>query len=118
MFLADPYELASVEHPLSYRVRAWLRTRKIEITEPRLQFQTYFALSLLDAAIGRLLTDFYRDYLVESVEYEAEGDLNPGVYPSLALGAGQRFASKGVYIVRPDPTEVDGLAAVSEWLVP
>ena len=116
--LAYPYEMPGSTHPLSYRVRAWMRTRGLEIDEPRLQFQTYYALSLLDASMGRLLNDFYRDYLVETIEHEADGDLNPGVFPSLSLGPGQRFASKGVRIVRVDPTAEGGLSSESEWIVP
>ncbi len=116
--LAYPYEMPGATHPLSYRVRAWMRTRGLEIDEPRLQFQTYFALSLLDAAMGRLLSDFYREYLIETVEHEADGDLNPGVFPSLSLGPGQRFASKGVRIVRVDPTAEEGISSESDWIVP
>lgn len=118
LLLADPYELPTVEHPLSYRVRAWMRSRGLDINEPRLQFQTYYALSLLEAALGRLIKDFYRDYLIESVEHEAEGDLNPGIFPALALGPGQRFAAKGIHVVRPDPSARDGITAVSDWIVP
>jgi ABC-type branched-subunit amino acid transport system substrate-binding protein len=116
--LAYPYEMPGVTHPLSYRVRAWMRTRGLEIDEPRLQFQTYFALSLLDAAMGRLLSDFHRDYLIETIEHEADGDLNPGVFPSLSLGPWQRFASKGVRIVRVDPTAEEGISGESDWIVP
>lgn len=116
--LADRYELASAVHPHAFRVRAWMRSRGLEINEPRLQFQAYYAMSLLDAALGRLINDFYRDYLVEAVESEAEGDLNTGVYPSLVLGPGQRFASKGLYIVRLDDAAPDGIAPVSEWIIP
>lgn len=116
--LAYPYELPGVPHPLSFRVRAWMRTRGLDINEPRLQFQTYYALSLLQAAMGRLLNDFYRDYLVEMVEQEADGDLNPGVFPSLSLGPGQRVASKGMRIIRIDPNAEGEISPLSDWIVP
>jgi mono/diheme cytochrome c family protein len=116
--LAYPYELPGVLHPLSFHVRAWMRTRRLDIDEPRLQFQTYYALSLLEAAMGRLLNDFYRDYLVEMIEQEADGDLNPGVFPSLSLGPGQRVASKGMRIIRIDPTAEGAISPLSDWIVP
>jgi len=118
VLLADPHELPGAVHPLAFRVRAWMRSRGLDINEPRLQFQTYYAASLLDAALSRLIADFYRDYLVEAVESEAEGDLNPGVYPSLVLGPGQRFASKGLFVVRVDETAPDGITAASDWITP
>ncbi len=61
---------------------------------------------------------FSRDYFVETLEREAERAANPGVFPRLGLGAGQRFASKGCYIVRPAAGAPGGLAAASDWIVP
>lgn len=118
VLLAHPHELPGVEHPLSYRVRAWMRTRKLDILEPRLQLQTYYALSLFDAGFGHLNTDFFRDYVIELIEHESEKDMNPGLFPTLTLGPGQRFASGGIYVVRLDPMAKDGVSAVSGWIVP
>ncbi|KAF2989854.1 hypothetical protein MJC1_02990 [Methylocystis sp. MJC1] len=118
LFFVDPYEVDTQSHPLSFRVRAWIDTRGVSITHPTLQFQTYYALSLLDAAIGRLKTDFFRDYLIENVEHEAEGDLNPGVFPRLSLGPGQRVASHGVYVVQMAREKVDRIEPVGDWIIP
>ena len=40
------------------------------------------------------------------------------VYPHLSLGPTQRFASRGAYIVRFAPGNIDTLIAQSEWIVP
>jgi cytochrome c553 len=40
------------------------------------------------------------------------------IYPALGLGPGQRFASKGAYIVRFDVADGNALVAESSWLVP
>ncbi len=41
------------------------------------------------------------------------------IYPRLGLGQGQRFASKGAYIVRySDNAGMPGLTAESDWIVP
>ena len=40
------------------------------------------------------------------------------VYPRLTLGPGQRFASRGAYIVKFASGESDQLVAESEWIVP
>lgn len=118
LFFVDPYEVDTQSHPLSFRVRAWIDTRAVSITNPTLQFQTYYALSLLDAGIMRLKTDFFRDYLIESVEHEAEGDLNPGVFPRLSLGPGQRVASHGVYVVHLAGDDVERAQPVGDWIIP
>ena len=66
----------------------------------------------------RLAGNFFSDYFVESVEQETESTANPGVFPHMSLGPGQRFASKGCYIVRPSGDVQGEFEAASEWLVP
>ncbi len=113
-----PYELPTRYHPRKFRVRAWMHSRRLKVTHPRLQYQTYYALTLVQYGLVHLLADFHRDYLIELIEHEAENRLNPGTHPSLALGPGQRLASKGAYIVALDATTKGGFKALSEWIVP
>jgi hypothetical protein len=113
-----PYELPTVYYPRVFRVRQWMNSRKLAISYPRLQFQTYYALTLLQSGLDQILDDYFRDYLIEAIEHEAESHLNNGTHPALALGPSQRFASKGAYVVRVDPTSPGGFQAVSEWIVP
>lgn len=113
-----PYEKPSGYHPRAYRIRAWMNTRGLEITRDHLQMQTYYALTQLQHTLAQLIDDFYRDYLIESIEREAEAELNPGTHPSLTLGPNQRFASKGAYIMKLTEDKHTGFQAVSDWLVP
>ncbi len=120
---AWPYEKPGVLHPREFDVRAWMGSRRIRISHPRLQFQTYFALTMIEHGLEHLLGDFDRDYLIELIEHEAEKNLNIGTHPSLALGPGQRFASKGAYVVRLSANAIEvaaekGVEPVSEWIIP
>lgn len=115
VLLTWPYALPGHEEPLIYRVRAWMRARRIERAHERLQLATWFALAVADHSLTHVVDNFSRDYFVESVEEETENALDPGLFPSLSLGPGQRFASKGCYIVR---LADGGVAAVSGWIVP
>lgn len=116
--LIYPYEKSTAYHPRRHRVRAWMRTQRLRVTHPRLQLQTYYAMTLMQYGIDHLASDFYRDYLIEFIEREAEANLNPGTHPSLSLGPGQRFASKGAYIIALTPDAADGYEAVSNWILP
>ena len=118
MLFSYPYALPTNSFPRAYRVQAWLSSRGIAVTSPRIQFDTYFVLEDLSAAVAHIIDNYSRDYLIEYIEHETENNLNAGVYPSLSLGPGQRFASKGAYVVRLDPNHVGGLAPVSGWIVP
>jgi cytochrome c553 len=108
------YSLPGHEEPLLYRVRGWMRARGVERSHERLQLDTWFALAVTDHSLMHIVDTFSRDFFVESVEEETEKALNPGVFPSLSLGPGQRFASKGSYVV-PLARPADG---ASEWIVP
>jgi hypothetical protein len=111
-----PYWPPPVPIYLSAHVRGWIAARGIALTNERVQFDSYFALDLLDYSLTHMRDNFSRDYLVETVEREAETADNPGIFPRLSLGPGQRFASKGGYIVRL--SDSGGVEPVSGWIVP
>lgn len=113
-----PYELPSVYNPHVFRVRQWMHSQHLEISDPNLQFQTYYALTITQFALDQILNDFYREYFIEKIEHLAENNLNIGPYPSLSLGPGQGFASKGAYIVQWKPLKKGNINPVSDWIVP
>jgi mono/diheme cytochrome c family protein len=115
-----PNEKPEGYHPRQYRVRAWMHSRGLEVSHSRIQLQTYYALTQMQYGVSHLISDFNRDYLIEFIEKEAEAELNPGTHPKLALGPGQRFASKGAYVMalETDSDGETGYKAVSDWIVP
>ncbi|MCK9606657.1 MAG: c-type cytochrome [Methylomonas sp.] len=118
LYFSYPYELPSAYHPHAFRVRAWMNTQQLPIDNPRLQFNTYYALNLLQFGLEHVVDHFSRDYLLEYIETEAENLLNPGTFPRLSLGPGQRFASKGAYIVQLDNDPDQPFHPVSSWITP
>ena len=94
-----------------------MRSRKLAISDARLQFDTYFALTLLQDGLDHVADVFSRDYLIESIEHVAENALNPGTYPRVGLGPGQRFASKGAYVVTLG-APAGTVTPLSDWIVP
>lgn len=113
-----PYEQPDGYHPRQYEVRAWMHSRRLKVDYPRLQLQTYYGLTLLQYGLMHAIGDFHRDYLVEIIEHEAENDLNPGTHPALALGPGQRIASKGAFVVSPAKDTDAGYRVISDWIIP
>ena len=49
-------------------------------------------------ALVHAVDRYSREYLIESIEHEIENQLNPGTFPCLSLGPGQRFAAQGARI--------------------
>lgn len=116
--LTWPYEGPDGYHPRQYEVRAWMHSRRLKVDHPRLQLQTYYGLTLLQYGLMHAIGDFHRDYLMEIIEHEAENDLNPGTHPALALGPGQRIASKGAFVVTPAKETEAGYRVISDWIIP
>jgi hypothetical protein len=102
-----------VDYPLG-----WFRYRRVPITDLQVQADTYLACGLLSETLNHLADAFVPDYLVERMEAMLEHRVITGYYPRLALAPGQRFASKGGYIVRFAENSGTKLVAASDWLVP
>ncbi len=112
-FLTWPYALPTEPSQDISRVRGWLLARQVPKGIERVELDTWFTMALLDYSLEHMVENFSQDYLIETIENEAETALNPGVFPRLTLGPGQRFASKGAYIV-----DANGLKPESGWIVP
>ncbi|MDZ7708818.1 MAG: hypothetical protein U5K36_00850 [Roseovarius sp.] len=116
--LVWPYDKPGGYHPRKFRIRGWMHSRRLEVSHPLIQLQTYYALTMAEFSLMHMIDDFYRDYMLEIIEHQAENELNPGTHPELALGPGQRFASKGAFIAELAPETRLGYRVVSDWIVP
>jgi mono/diheme cytochrome c family protein len=96
----------------------WFKVRHVQVVDERVQTDTYLACVILSETLGHMLDSFVRDYLVERVEVLLSHRLVNGYYPRLGLAPGQRFASKGGYLVHFAGAEGQRLIADSTWLVP
>jgi len=116
VYVAHPFALPKGKGEQD-RTRVWLDSRKIPAGDERLQSNAFFAAAITVEALGELLDFFSRDYFLEKVEHMVETTVTPSAYPRLSLGPGQRFASKGSYILRYEP-ESGGFLPVGGWIVP
>jgi hypothetical protein len=96
----------------------WFNVRQIPVVAERVQTDTYLACVILSETVGHMLDSFVRDYLIERVEVLLSHRLVNAHYPRLGLAPGQRFASKGGYIVRFAQPAGPRLVADSDWIVP
>jgi cytochrome c553 len=113
-----PFDLPARFNQRLARMKAWLGARKIPLTDERTQANAFFAATVTGDAVSHLGENFSRDYFIERIEQMTQTALSPSVYPHLSLGPGQRFASKGGYVVG-FPAGMDNKpVAISEWLVP
>lgn len=116
--VAYPFDLPERRRvPVDY-ARGWFAIRQIPIVDEQVQADTFLACSLLAEALNNMADNFVPEYLVERMQDMIEHRLITGYYPHLALAQGQRFASKGGYVVHFDEHPVRHPVAESAWLVP
>jgi len=97
---------------------SWFRMRKIPLLARQVQADTYLACGLLSETLNHMVDAFVRDYLIERVEMALDHRVLTGYYPRLTLAPGQRFASKGGYIVRFSDPQGTGVAPLGDWITP
>jgi hypothetical protein len=97
---------------------SWFRIRKIPVVEPRTQVDTYLACGLVSETLNHMVDAFVREYLVERIEMALDHRVLTGYYPHLSLAPGQRFASKGGYVVRFTEPQGPHIAALGDWMTP
>jgi hypothetical protein len=113
LYLTWPYSLSGD----SKFLRPWLKARDIPVTNLEIQARMYFLGWMLPPAIGQMRSEFYRDYFLEGFDMMKDQDYAIAIYPRLSFGPGQRYASKGCYIVQPGGTDNSELVKVSNWVI-
>jgi len=71
----------------------------------------------IPGALSRLRTFVYRDYFIELIEANPDLASATIIYPRLSFGQGQRYASKGCYVVQLGPGANPELIKRSEWVI-
>lgn len=117
-YLAYPFALPEQRRIGVDFALGWFAIRHIPVVAERVQADTYLACGLLAETLKHMVDTFVPDYLVERVEDMIDHRLITGYYPHLTLAQGQRFASKGGYIVHFSEPEGTRLIADNNWTVP
>jgi hypothetical protein len=77
--------------------------------------QTYATIRVLSQALMDMKENFYRDYFLDLISMYR--DLEFPLYERLSFGPGQRYASKGCYIVQLEKGAESTLVKKSDWVV-
>ena len=95
----------------------WLQAKKLPITNFEIQAKMYFLGWTLAPMVKMMRDDFYRDYFFDIVDMMRDQYYAIAVYPRLSFGPGQRYASKGCYIVQVTGGDEPILEKRSNWVV-
>jgi hypothetical protein len=98
-------------------VASWLQARNVPLTRPAVQSRAYFAGWMLSSALARMRDDFHRDHLLDVMDTMLDQTFTIAAYERLSFGPGQRYASKGCYVVQWGPGPRPELLRRSDWVV-
>jgi ABC-type branched-subunit amino acid transport system substrate-binding protein len=116
-YVTYPYSLPGTKQRAELAVKRWLDARKIPVTNLRLQANIYFLGWMLSGALKGMRNEFYGEYFMETMDMMTDQDWAVVGYPRLSFGPGQRYASKGCYVVQLGPGPTPELRQVSDWVV-
>jgi Cytochrome c len=117
-WMAYPFDLPDrrrvrMDYPLG-----WMRFKQIPVVDERTQTDTYLACLATAETVSMIGEDLVRDHLLETLEMHLGTRLVNGYYPRLGLAPGQRFASKGGFLVHFADEQGARLVADGDWSVP
>jgi hypothetical protein len=99
-------------------VKRWLSSNGLPLVDETVQMNAYLAASVTGLLMSHSKDTYSREFLLERMEHLLGTAVEPSLYPRLSLGPGQRYASKGSYIVALDGGPDGQLRPVSDWIVP
>ena len=116
--IAYPFDLPERRRVRVDYAMGWFSIRHIPLLSQQVQVDTYLACGLLAEALSHMADTFVREYLVERLQDMLGHRVLTGYYPHLTLATGQRFASKGGYLVRFAESNGPRLTSDTDWEIP
>jgi len=116
VFMAHPFLLPGAPDPAFRRFKLWAARHDLEVTEPRLQAQAFFSCLVLNDAMKHLGRFFVRGFALDMLDHTQGLMAYLPIYPRPTIGPGQRFLSKGGYILPVVDGQID--TADAAWILP
>jgi hypothetical protein len=117
-FITYPHSLPEDVGRAKLAVEGWLRVKGIPVTNFDIEARVHFLGWMLSGIVKRMRDDFYRDYFLDIIDMMRDEYYSiSSVYPRLSFGPGQRYASKGCYVVQLDDSDPPNLVKRSGWVI-
>jgi len=117
VYVTYPYRLPQEGKGLKDGVKAWIRNNKLPVSNIDIGYKMYDIVRMLSEQLGMLKGYYYRDRLLELIDMMPDQSYDVVLYPRLSFGPGQRYASKGCYIVQLTEGPHPELVKRSEWVI-
>jgi hypothetical protein len=116
VYAAHPFRLPGKADPAFMRFEVWARSRDVELTSPRQQAEAYFACLVINDAVKHMGRFRVREFALDMMDHGESMSAYVPAYPRPSFGPGQRYISKGGYVLpivdgQPDTKD-------AKWILP
>ena len=116
IYFTYPYRLPQEEPRYQSITRKVLAGKRYEDFDSVILRKSFITQEVLGKALMEMRGEYYRDFLLDTIGMFA--DSYPPLYERISFGPGQRYSSKGCYIVQVGKGEKPQLERRSEWDIP
>ncbi|BCR06566.1 c-type cytochrome [Desulfuromonas versatilis] len=117
LYLTYPYRLPEDMAKGELVLRSWLKMKKLSLSDLRVQSDMYFVGWMLAGVTMMMENDFFRENFLDAIDMMNDETYAIVTYPRLSFGQGQRYASKGCYLIQLGPGPQPELIPRSEWVI-
>jgi len=116
-FMTYPTRLPGDEVYAQSLVTGWSRYKNIPVANPKIAANTFSITNLLSRIMAEMGNDTYRDFFLDIWDGGKDENNASALYPVLSFGPGQRYASKGCYMVTLTAGQNPTIVRQSDWIV-
>jgi hypothetical protein len=117
VYMTYPYSLPLKPKGQRAQVGSSPQSDKVLITRRSTMLKMFSLSQTISDPLSKMRTFVSRDYFLELIEAAPDLVAVPATYPRLSFGTGQRYASKGCYIVQLTSGPNPELIKRSEWVI-
>lgn len=116
-FIAYPNRLPEERDYSLSMISNWLKYKKLTPKNINIASRVYLLKSVLTEALTNTAGEFYREYFLDNIDQSKDQIYSSLTYPLLSFGPGQRYASKGCYVVTLSKGANPKIIRQSEWVI-
>jgi hypothetical protein len=116
-YIMYPRRLPGEDAYAASLVENWLQFKKIPVTNMAVEAKAVFLTRMLSNVLSSMRGDFYREYFLDLFDVLGEQTTIIVEYPRVSFGPGQRYASKGCYIVTLTKGPKPKIFSQTDWVI-
>jgi substrate-binding family protein len=116
-YITYPNRLPGEEAYAASLTEAAMKYKKIPLTNMDVSSKVFFLTRMVSTVLLNLREDYYRDYFLDLFDVQGEQTTMSVAYPRVSFGPGQRYASKGCYVVTLTKGPQPKIVSQTEWVI-